>query len=81
MATFLKTTEISIDGARTLPREYYTSPEIFGHELEHIFTKRWLCVGREDRIPEPGDWFTQQIGPESITICSDVSSIWRTRSK
>ena len=51
VATFLKTTEISIDGARTLPREYYTSPEIFGHELEHIFTKRWLCVGREDRIP------------------------------
>ena len=26
VATFLKTTEISIDGARTLPREYYTSP-------------------------------------------------------
>ena len=33
MATFLKTTEISIAGARTLPREYYTSPELFGEEL------------------------------------------------
>ena len=54
MATFLKTTEISIDGARTLPREYYTSPELFAEELEHIFTKRWLCVGREDRLPKPG---------------------------
>ena len=71
VATFLKTTEISIDGARTLPREYYTSPEIFGHELEHIFTKRWLCVGREDRIPNPGDWFTQQIGKESIIVLRD----------
>src|SRR5215210_4419259 len=68
VATFLKTTEISIDGARTLPREYYTSPELFAEEHERIFTKRWLCVGREDRIPNPGDWFTQEIGKESIIV-------------
>ena len=33
--------------------------------------KRWLCVGREDRIPNPGDWFTQQIGKESIIVLRD----------
>ena len=77
MATFLKTTQISIDGARTLPREYYTSPELFGHELEHIFTKRWLCVGREDRLPNPGDWFTQAVGKESIIVLRDREGAYR----
>ena len=54
MATFLKTTEISIDGARTLPREYYTSPALFAEELERIFTKRWLCV--DEPKSNTADW-------------------------
>ena len=71
MATFLKTTEISIDAARTLPRPFYTSAEIFGEELEHIFLKRWLCVGREDRLAGPGDYFVQEIGKESIIVLKE----------
>ncbi|MEP7175279.1 MAG: aromatic ring-hydroxylating dioxygenase subunit alpha, partial [Gemmatimonadales bacterium] len=71
MATFLPTTDISIAGARTLPREYYASPELFAEEIERIFTKRWLCVGREDRIPAAGDWFTQAIGAESVIVLRD----------
>ena len=51
MATFLKTTEISIDGARTLPRRYYTSPEIFSEELEQIFTEALAL--RRARGPDP----------------------------
>jgi Rieske 2Fe-2S family protein len=71
VATYLKTTEISIDGARTLPREYYTSPELFGEEMERIFTRRWLCVGREDRLAGPGDYFLQAVGKESIIVLRD----------
>src|SRR5438128_1676592 len=60
VATFLKTTEISIDGAHTLPREYYTAPDIYAQEMDRIFHGRWLCVGREDRIPGAGDYVLQQ---------------------
>jgi glycine betaine catabolism A len=77
VATFLKTTELSVDGARTLPREYYTSPELYGDELEHIFTRRWLCVGREDRLANPGDWFTQAIGKESVLVLRDREGGYR----
>jgi glycine betaine catabolism A len=77
VAGFLKTTEISIDGARTLPREYYVSPELFAHELEHIFLKRWVCVGREDRLREPGDWFTQEVGRESVIVLRDREGGYR----
>ncbi len=68
---FLKTTQIAIDGARTLPRRYYVAPEIFAEEAEKVFTQRWLCVGREDRIAGPGDYFVQQIGNESIIVLRD----------
>jgi phenylpropionate dioxygenase-like ring-hydroxylating dioxygenase large terminal subunit len=51
---FFKTTQISIDGARTLPRRYYLAPELFAEELEKIFCGRWLCVGREDQVALPG---------------------------
>ena len=77
MATFLKTTEISIDSARTLPREYYVSPEIFSEELEHIFLRRWLCVGREDRLAAPGDYLVQEIGKESVIVLKERDGAYR----
>jgi len=73
VTTFIKPTEIPIDGAHTLPREHFTSPEIFAEELERIFFRRWLCVGRTDRIPQPGDYFLQQVGNESVIVLHDRS--------
>jgi len=52
----------------TLESHYYTSDAIFRDEFEHIFYKRWLCIGRADYIPNPGDYFLQSIGDESLII-------------
>ena len=71
MSQFLKTTQISIDGARTLPRRYYVEPGLFAEELEKIFAQRWLCVGREDQIAQQGQYFLQQVGVESIIVLRD----------
>ena len=73
MTQFLKTTQIAIDGARTLPRRYYVDPEIFAQESERIFAQRWLCVGREDRIPKSGDYFLQPVGQESIIVLRETA--------
>ncbi|HKG33496.1 MAG TPA: aromatic ring-hydroxylating dioxygenase subunit alpha [Gemmatimonadales bacterium] len=77
MTQFLKTTQIAIGGARTLPRRYYVAPEVLAAEFEQIFMRRWLCVGREDQIREPGQYFLQQIGPESIIVLRDRGGIVR----
>jgi len=77
LATFLKTTEISIEGARTLPGEYFTSPVIHAEELEKIFLRRWICVGRADRIANPGEWFVQEIGKESVIVLRDKTGGYR----
>jgi Rieske 2Fe-2S family protein len=77
VSTFLKTTQIDIGGAKTLPRRYYADAGIFAQETERIFLQRWLCVGREDRIPRPGDYFVQEIGGESIIILRDKQNKFR----
>ena len=54
--------------ASTLPGEFHRSAEILAVELERIFGTMWLAVGREQDIPEPGDFFSREIGPEPILL-------------
>lgn len=46
-----------LEEAETLPPWCYTSPAFYQAEVEHIFLKTWNFLGREDRIPNPGDYF------------------------
>ena len=70
--TFRRTTEIPIHGAETLPREYFTSPEIFAEECERIFARRWLCVGREAQlVAAPGDYVLVDAVGESVIVLRD----------
>jgi Rieske 2Fe-2S family protein len=52
----------------TLPRQYYTSEQIFREETQSIFYERWVCVGRVEQIPNPGDYFVQKVSAESLII-------------
>jgi glycine betaine catabolism A len=71
MNAFYHTTETFKEGSFTLPGKYYISKEIYQSEMERIFYDRWLCVGRELHIPEPGDYFLSEIGQENIIIVRD----------
>ncbi len=53
---------------RTLHRDYYLSERIFGLERERIFWREWLCVAREEELPEPGDYVVRHVAGESILI-------------
>ena len=39
----------------SLPPEAYTDLDLHALELDAIFRKEWLCVGRAEYIPAPGD--------------------------
>ncbi|RKQ69836.1 aromatic ring-hydroxylating oxygenase subunit alpha [Oceanibaculum indicum] len=47
-----------LDQAETLPAWCYTSERFYKREVERIFLKVWNFLGRADRIPNPGDYFT-----------------------
>ena len=55
----------------TLPRRFYTDPELYRVELERFYFNRWICVGRADQIPNPGDYFTRSIATESLIVTRD----------
>ena len=44
--------------ASTLLPLCYTSAEFYALEVERIFLKEWLCVGRQEQVAQPGDYFT-----------------------
>src|SRR5579872_2382089 len=66
MAVFTKTSVPA--RAHTLPREYYTAEDIFRREGELIFSRRWLCVGREEQLPAAGSYFLAEAAGESIIV-------------
>src|SRR6059058_451283 len=58
-------------GARTMPRERYTSPEIFAEERERLFGRHWNCVGRASAFTKPGDYQLRTIAGESLILVRD----------
>jgi Rieske 2Fe-2S family protein len=57
----------------TLAASWYTSPEVFAQERERIFGREWLCVGREEQVANPGDFFTVEPAGESLIVTRDAS--------
>jgi phenylpropionate dioxygenase-like ring-hydroxylating dioxygenase large terminal subunit len=53
---------------RTLHRDFYFSPDIFGRERDRIFHREWVCGGRTEQIPRPGDYQTLEVAGESIIV-------------
>ncbi|ONH61948.1 hypothetical protein CcI49_03960 [Frankia sp. CcI49] len=54
--------------ARTMPPEVYTSQEFFRFEWESVFAREWLCLGHVSQIPEIGDYFAINVGPEPLIV-------------
>lgn len=52
----------------TLPGRYYTSEEVFGNEVELIFTSSWTCLGRSETVTEAGQFQVHQLYDESILV-------------
>ena len=48
--------------------ERYWSREFMAAEWDGIWTKAWLIGGLAEQVPNPGDYFTYEIGRESILV-------------
>ena len=52
--------------ASLLPAFCYTSEEWYRREVENVFMKQWLLMGRADLLPNEGDYFVEDIVGESV---------------
>lgn len=60
-----------VEQATTLPARFYTDPDIYVLEREHILKKSWLCLGHTDQVSEVGDYFTLEVLEEPILVVRD----------
>ncbi|MES2916373.1 MAG: SRPBCC family protein [Pseudomonadota bacterium] len=71
---------VPFERARAMPKSVYTSPAFAKAEEEHIFAKDWLCAGRVEALPNPGDYLTMQIAGEPVVILRDREGVLRGMS-
>src|SRR5215212_6695586 len=57
--------------AEPLPGWCYASPEWHEREIETIFRKEWLCVGRVDQVPNPGDFYSITLLGQPLIVTRD----------
>jgi choline monooxygenase len=57
--------------AHQMPGKIYTSPEVAAVEKERIFLGTWLCMAREEELPNPGDYMTFEVLSEPFIVSRD----------
>jgi Rieske 2Fe-2S family protein len=77
MSTFLKTPQSYRHDARTLAREFYTSPEIFAEEMARLMAGGWACLGRAEQVANRGDYLLHDVAGESIILLRDQRDVVR----
>jgi Rieske 2Fe-2S family protein len=55
----------------SLPSPWYHDPAQYARELEAIWYRDWICVGRLEDLPAAGDWFVVAIGDQSVIVTRD----------
>ncbi len=76
----LSSSAVEVDRAQMLPPACYTDSAFFEFEKEAIFAKEWLCVGRQEWVAKPGDFFTAMHMGEPIVIVRGRDDIVRAMS-
>jgi Rieske 2Fe-2S family protein len=74
MPAFHKTVSTYTPGAKTLPRRYFISDEIFQKEQQRIFSGEWLCVGHQSQMERAGEYLLAEVAGESLIILRDEHS-------
>jgi phenylpropionate dioxygenase-like ring-hydroxylating dioxygenase large terminal subunit len=60
-----------LESAFAPPPAWYTSPDLYALEMEHIFMHEWLWVGHAEDVSKPGDYFTFTYADEPILVTCD----------
>ncbi len=52
----------------SLEQRFYTDPEIYALELEHIVTRNWIFAGHISQLGEAGDYLVLEVANDSAII-------------
>ncbi|MDQ0350112.1 aromatic ring-hydroxylating oxygenase subunit alpha [Ancylobacter vacuolatus] len=71
VAELLEAAARPFEDARAMPPSVYTSPEFLARELDTIFSKEWMCVGRSSGLANAGDYLTYELAGQPIMVLRD----------
>ena len=54
--------------AISLPPAAYASEALFELEVERIFEREWVPLGRSEEVAEPGDYFTTELAGDPLLV-------------
>lgn len=60
--------ELSLEDSTSMPPEAFTSEALLELEREKIFSKEWVCVGREQELQSTGAYFTTEVNRVPVII-------------
>ena len=69
--TLITSITTSLEEARGLPPQAYLSEEFYQLELEYLFRRDWICIGREEEVAQVGDYFTIELVGEPLVVVRD----------
>lgn len=73
-------TRLPLHKATPLPGWCYTSPEWYQRELDTLFRKDWLCVGRVEQVPSAGDFYSIEVIGQPLLVVRDEAGQVRVHS-
>ena len=60
--------ETEASAAFTMPGSFYSSEALLEIERNQLFRKKWFCLGREEEIPEVGDYMATELVKEPVVL-------------
>ena len=70
-AAMFRAVDRPLHRAATLPGSMFSDPGVFAREVQRLFRRTWVCVGRSDEIPAEGDFRTFEVGGSGVLVLRD----------
>jgi Rieske 2Fe-2S family protein len=61
----------------SLPSSWYYDTAHFARELDAVWYRDWVCVGRLEEIPRAGDFFVAGIGSQRLIVTRNAAGMLR----
>ena len=71
---------VPFEQAFAMPKSLYTSEAFLALEQSHVFAQDWICAGRAEALPQPGDYLTLEIAGEPVIVLRDRDGVMRAMS-
>lgn len=70
-----------LSSAWTLPPAAYTEPDVFDEEAKKLFRRDWICVAREEQVPDKGSYLSVDLPGVPLVLSRDLEGTLHALSR